>query len=90
MAYGMADPISKLAWRYTIGGTPNFGSIRAAKMTPFWDPNFTPPCGQLGAPFLFAHREPGPKLRLYTQIEVLGPASSPVSHWPCPDRAGHA
>ena len=27
IAYGMADPISKLAWRYTIEGTPNFGSF---------------------------------------------------------------
>ena len=26
-----------------LGATPNFGSFRAAKMTPFWDPNFTPP-----------------------------------------------
>ena len=24
---GMADPISKPAWRYTIGGTPDFGSF---------------------------------------------------------------
>ena len=68
IAYGMADSISKPAWRYTIGSTPNFGSIRAAKMTPFWDPNFTAPCGQLAGPFLFAHSEPGPKLRLYTEI----------------------
>ena len=29
-------------------------------MTPFWDPNFTPPCGQLAAPYLYAHNEPGP------------------------------
>ena len=68
MAYGMADPISKPAWRYTIGSTPNFGSFRAAKMTPFWDLNFTAQCGQLAAPYLFAHREPGPSSKLYTQI----------------------
>ena len=65
---GMADPISKPAWRYTIGSTPNFGSFRAAKMTPFWDPNFPLPCGQLAAPFVYAHREPGPNFKLYTQI----------------------
>ena len=47
---------------------PNFGSFRAAKMTPFWDPNFTPPCGPLAAPSLHAHKEHGPNLRLYTQI----------------------
>ena len=38
-------------------------------MTAFWDPNFTPPCGQLAAPYLSAHREPGPNSRLYTQIQ---------------------
>ena len=38
-------------------------------MTPFWDPNFTPPpCGQLAAPYLYAHKEPGPNFNLYTQI----------------------
>ena len=68
IAYGMADPISKPAWRYTIESTPNFGSFGAAQMTPFWDLNFTPQCGQLAAPFLYAHREPGPKFKLYTQI----------------------
>ena len=47
-----ADPISKPAWRYTIGSTLNFGSFQAAKMTQFWDPNFPLPCGQLAAPFL--------------------------------------
>ena len=59
-------------------------------MTPFWDPNITPPCGQLAAPYLFAHREPGPNFKSYTQIKVLGPASYPVNHWPCPGRASHA
>ena len=59
-------------------------------MTPFWDPNFTPPCGQLAAPYLYAHKEPGPESRLYTQMKVLGPASSSVRHWPCPGRASHA
>ena len=59
-------------------------------MTPFWDPNFTPPCGQLTAPYIYAHREPGTNSKLYTQIKVLGPASYPVSHWPCPGRVSHA
>ena len=52
ITYGMADPISKPAWRYTIGSTPNFGSFRAAKMTPFWDPHFPLPCHQSAAPLL--------------------------------------
>ena len=68
MAYGMVDLISKPAWRYTIGSTPNCGSFQAAKITPFWDPNFNPPCEQLAAPFLYAHREPGPNSKFCTQI----------------------
>ena len=75
MAYGMADPICKPAKRYTIGSTPNLGSFRAAKMTPFRDPNFPLPCGQLAAPFLFADKEPGHYFKLYIQIALLGPAS---------------
>ena len=59
-------------------------------MTPFWDPNFPLPCGQLVAPFLYAYMEPGPKSRLYTQIEVLGPASYPVNQWPYLGRASRA
>ena len=68
IAYGMADPIFKPAWRYTIRSTPNLGSFQAAKMTPFWDPNFNPPCGQLAAPYLSAHKKPGPNSKFYTQI----------------------
>ena len=68
MAYGMVDPISKPAWRYTIGSTRDFGSFRAAKMTPFWDPYFNPPCCQLADPYVYAHEEPGLNFRLYTQI----------------------
>ena len=75
MAFGMVDPISKPAWRYSIGCTPKFGSFRAAKMTPFWDPNFNPRCGQSAAPYLYAHTEPRPNSKLYTQMKVLGPAS---------------
>ena len=90
IAYGMADPISKPAWRYTIGSTPNFGSFRAAKMTPFWDPNFLLPCGQLAATYLYAYRGPGPNCKLYTQIFDLGPAPYPVSHRPCPGWASRA
>ena len=38
-------------------------------MTPFWDPNFPLPCGQLSPPFLYAHRELGPRFKLYTQMK---------------------
>ena len=79
-------------WRghILLGAPPNFGSFRAAKMTPFWDPNFTPLCGQLAAPYLCAHVRPGPNFILYTQMKVLGFASHPLSHWPCPGWASHA
>ena len=62
--------IGSPSWRGDIllGAPPNFGSFRAAKMTPFWDPNFTPPCGQLAAPYLYAHGGAGPNSKLYTQI----------------------
>ena len=53
-----------------LGAPPNFGSFRAAKMTPSWDPNFTPSRGQLAAPYLYARRRPGPNFKLYTQMEV--------------------
>ena len=59
-------------------------------MTPFWDPNFTPPCGHLAAPYLYADNEPGLNFKLYIQISVLGTASYPVSHWPCPGWADHS
>ena len=68
---------SRMEWRIRspgrrgdilLGAPPNLGSFRAAKMTPFWDPNFTPPCGQLAAPYLYAHRKPGPNFKLYTQV----------------------
>ena len=39
-------------------------------MTPFWDPNFTPPCGQLAAPYLYAHRVPGPQ-GWYNTVRVM-------------------
>ena len=90
IANGMADWISKPAWRYTIGSTPEFWLISSSQNDPILEPQFHPPCGQLAAPCLFAHGKPGPNFKLYTQIEVLGPASCPVSHWPCPGRANHA
>ena len=59
-------------------------------MTLFWDPNFTPPCGRLAVPYLYAHKEPGPNTKLCTQTKVLDPVSYPVGHSPCPGRASHA
>ena len=31
--------------------------------------HFTPPCGQLAAPKLYAHREPGPNSKLYSRYK---------------------
>ena len=65
---------------YCMGAPPNFGSFRAAKMTPFWDPYFTPPCGLLAAPYLYAHD------KAWTQFQVvhsdIGPRSCLLSREP--------
>ena len=60
------------------------------KSPPFGTPISPPPCGQLAAPFLSTHAEPGANFKLYTQMKVSGLASYPVGHWPCPGRASHA
>ena len=65
-------------WEY-----PGFWLILSSQNDPLLGPQFHPPCGQLVAPYLSAHMKAGPNLSLCTQIEVLGPASYPVSHWPC-------
>ena len=92
MAYGMPDPICKPAWRYTIGSTPDFGSFGAAKMTPFWDPNFPLPCGQLAAPFLYAHREPRPPFQVVhsdrNPRSCLLPCEPLALPWPGGPRVG--
>ena len=92
IAYGMADRISKPAWRYTIGSTPNFGSFRAAKMTPFLGPQFPPSVWSIGGPIALNPQ------RARTEINVVhsdisprscllpcGPLASP---WPGEPRVG--
>ena len=51
-----------------LGAPRILAHFEQPKMTPFWDPNFPLPCGQLAAPFLSAHRELGPNFKLYTLI----------------------
>ena len=68
ITYGMADPISQPAWRYTIGDTSGFWLIWSSQNDPLLGPQFTPSCGQLAAPYLYAHEEPGPNFKLCTQI----------------------
>ena len=43
MAYGMVNPISKPAWRYTIGSTPEFWLISSSQNDPLLGPQFHPP-----------------------------------------------
>ena len=43
IAYGMADTISKPAWRYTIGSTPEFWVILSSQNDPLLGPQFHPP-----------------------------------------------
>ena len=72
-------------------GYPGFWLILSSRNDPlFGTPISAPPCGHLAAPYLFAHGGSGPNFKLCTQIQVLGPASYPVSHWPCPGRASYA
>ena len=47
---------------------PEFWLISGSQNDALLGPKFQPPCGQLAAPYLSAHREPGPNSRLYTQI----------------------
>ena len=54
---------------------PKFWLISGSQNDPLLRPQFQPPCGQLAAPYLHAHKKPGPNFNLYTQIPVLGPAS---------------
>ena len=60
------SPVSKPPWRYTLGDTFIFGSFFGMPKHPFWDPNFSLPCGPLAAPYLYAQEEPGPNSKSYT------------------------
>ena len=50
IAYGMADRISKPAWRYTIGSTPKFWLISSSQNDPLLGPQFHPPVWSIGGP----------------------------------------
>ena len=56
IAYGMADPISKPAWRYTIGGTPEFWLILSSQKDPLLGPQFHPPVRSIGGPISLCPR----------------------------------
>ena len=50
IAYGMADPISKPAWRYTIGSSPEFWLILSSQNDPILGPQFHPSVWSIGGP----------------------------------------
>ena len=50
IAYGMADPISKPAWRSDIEGTPDFWLISSSENDPLLGPQFHPPVWSIGGP----------------------------------------
>ena len=91
IAYGMADPICEPVWRYTIEGSPGFWLILSSQNDPLLGPQFHPPPRVVNwRPHIsMPRRSPDPNSKLCSQIEVLGPASYPVRHWPCPGRANH-
>ena len=61
-------------------------------MTPFWDANFSPPCGQLAAPYSYAHKKLGPNFQVVHSD--IGPRSCLLSceplalPWPGESRVG--
>ena len=42
--------------------------FRVCQNPTFWDPNFSPPCDRLAAPYLFVHENPGPNFTFYPKI----------------------
>ena len=59
----LQDGVEIYYWEHT-----KFWLISSSQNDPILGPNFPLPCGQLAAPFLSDHREPGPNFKLYTQI----------------------
>ena len=90
IAYGMADLISKPAWIYTIGSTPEFWLISSSQNDPLLGPQFHPPRVVNWRPHMSMPTGSPDLILVCTQIEVLGPASYPASHWPYPGWASHA
>ena len=50
IAYGMANPISKPARRYTIGSTPKFWLISSSQIDALLGPQFHPTVWPIGGP----------------------------------------
>ena len=73
IAYGMADLISKPAWRYDIGSTPEFWVISSSQNDPLLGPQFHPPVWSIGVPIPLCPCGAG------TQFQVVHSDGSPRS-----------
>ena len=69
---------------------PRFWLILSSQNDLLFGPQFQPPVCSIGGPISLCPHKARTPPRLCTQIWVLGPASYPVSHWPCSGRASHA
>ena len=92
MAYGMADPISKPAWRYTIGSTPEFWLILSSQNDPILGPQFHPVVWSTGGPISLRPR--GSRTQLQVMHSDISPRSCLLSceplalPWPGEPRVG--
>ena len=88
----MADPISKPAWRYTIGSTPEFWLISSSQNDPILGPEFHPLVWSIGGPislcpwgartqFQVVHSDRSPR-------SCLLPCESLTVPWPGEPRVG--
>ena len=73
IAYGMANPISKPAWRYTIGSTPKFWLILSSQNDLLLGPQFQPPVWSIGGTISLCPQ------RARTKLQVLHSDMSPRS-----------
>ena len=73
IAYGMGDPISKPARRYTIGSTPEFWVISSSQNDPLLGPQFHPPVWSIGGPISLCPQ------RARTKFQVVHSDESPRS-----------
>ena len=64
IAYGMANLIFKLAWRYIIGGTPEFWLISGSQNDPLLGPQFHPPVWSIGGPISLCPQEARTKFQV--------------------------
>ena len=65
IVYGMAHPISKPAWTYTIGSTPKFWLILSSQNDPILGPQFHPSVWSIGGPISLRPQ------RGWTQFQVV-------------------